>query len=221
MLGRAGDGEERHRRSPPRSSRARRRTSSSSQGSYRIKGTDRTISHRGAGAASSRASSTSPTQQPKFGATFPNGCHIAEVEIDPETGEREIVSYVACDDAGNIINHQIVEGPGAGRRSRRARARCSASRRCTTRDRPAAHRQLHGLRHAARRAGGRPAADRAPGADRSSTRSARRAWARRGVTGSMPALMNAVLDALRHAGVKQFEMPATPSRVWQALRSGQ
>ena len=39
-----------------------------------------------------------------------------------------------------------------------------------------------------------------------------------GVTGSMPALMNAVVDALRHAGVKEFEMPATPARVWRALQ---
>jgi carbon-monoxide dehydrogenase large subunit len=39
-----------------------------------------------------------------------------------------------------------------------------------------------------------------------------------GVTGSMPALMNAVLDALRQAGVKRFEMPATPARIWKALQ---
>jgi len=39
-----------------------------------------------------------------------------------------------------------------------------------------------------------------------------------GVTGSMPALMNAVVDALLQAGVKQFEMPATPARVWHALQ---
>jgi carbon-monoxide dehydrogenase large subunit len=40
-----------------------------------------------------------------------------------------------------------------------------------------------------------------------------------GVTGSMPALMNAVVDALRQAGVRHFEMPATPARLWQALRA--
>jgi carbon-monoxide dehydrogenase large subunit len=39
-----------------------------------------------------------------------------------------------------------------------------------------------------------------------------------GVTGSMPALMNAVVDALRQAGVRSFEMPATPARVWKALQ---
>jgi carbon-monoxide dehydrogenase large subunit len=39
-----------------------------------------------------------------------------------------------------------------------------------------------------------------------------------GVTGSMPALMNAIVDALRQAGVRHFEMPASPARVWSALR---
>ena len=41
---------------------------------------------------------------------FPSGAHVAEVEIDPETGSVEIVSYVAVDDCGNVINHAIVEG---------------------------------------------------------------------------------------------------------------
>jgi aerobic carbon-monoxide dehydrogenase large subunit len=40
-----------------------------------------------------------------------------------------------------------------------------------------------------------------------------------GVTGSLPALMNAVLDALRQAGVSRFDMPATPARVWEAIRA--
>ena len=46
----------------------------------------------------------------KFGSTFPNGCHIAEVEIDPDTGATEIVSYCAVDDFGTVINHEVVEG---------------------------------------------------------------------------------------------------------------
>ena len=54
------------------------------------------------------------TAEGTFGMSYPNGCHIAEVEIDPETGVTEIASYVACDDAGNIVNHQIVEGQMQG-----------------------------------------------------------------------------------------------------------
>ena len=45
-----------------------------------------------------------------FGSTFPNGCHITEVEIDPATGVARIVAYSAVDDCGNVINHTIVEG---------------------------------------------------------------------------------------------------------------
>src|SRR5215213_9829204 len=80
------------------------------KGEYRIKGTDRKVSIRDL----SRQGNLDIAYQNKFGATFPNGCHIAEVEIEPETGDTQIVSYVACDDAGNIINHQIVEGQVQG-----------------------------------------------------------------------------------------------------------
>ena len=45
-----------------------------------------------------------------FGHTWPNGCHIAEVEVDPDTGATEVVSYCAVDDIGTVINHAIVEG---------------------------------------------------------------------------------------------------------------
>src|SRR5438874_2368432 len=82
------------------------------EGEYRIKGTDRRI-------ALTQLVKKNPGQLDlayanKFGACFPNGCHIAEVEITPETGEAQVVSYIACDDAGNIINHQIVEGQVQG-----------------------------------------------------------------------------------------------------------
>ena len=45
-----------------------------------------------------------------FGSTFPNGCHIVEVEIDADTGVTEVVSYCAVDDCGEVIHHAIVEG---------------------------------------------------------------------------------------------------------------
>ena len=80
------------------------------QGRYRIKGTDRSV----AIADLAKDGELDLAYQNKFGSCFPNGCHIAEVEIEPETGIAEIVSYVACDDAGNIVNHQIVEGQVQG-----------------------------------------------------------------------------------------------------------
>jgi aerobic carbon-monoxide dehydrogenase large subunit len=50
-----------------------------------------------------------------FGSTYPNGCHITEVEIDPATGVTAIVAYSAVDDCGTVINHAIVEGSAARR----------------------------------------------------------------------------------------------------------
>src|SRR5258706_1726064 len=82
------------------------------EGHYRIKGTDRRI-------ALTQLVKKNPGKMDlayanKFGACFPNGCHIAEGAISPETGAAAVVWYGACGDAGNIINHQIVEGQVQG-----------------------------------------------------------------------------------------------------------
>src|SRR5688572_12591618 len=69
-------------------------------GTYRIKGTDRKVRIDELAKLYPGKLDLDFTGRPKVGATFPNGCHIAEVEIDPETGECDIVSYVACDDVG-------------------------------------------------------------------------------------------------------------------------
>ena len=50
--------------------------------------------------------------------TFPNGCHIAEVEIDPDTGKFDIVAYTAVDDCGNVLDQTVVEGQVQGRSPR-------------------------------------------------------------------------------------------------------
>ena len=51
--------------------------------------------------------------------TFPNGCHVAEVEIDPQTGKLTLASYSAVDDCGNVLDHMIVEGQTHGAVTRR------------------------------------------------------------------------------------------------------
>jgi carbon-monoxide dehydrogenase large subunit len=185
------------------------------EGRYRIKGTDRSIAIREL--ARKRPGELDIAYANKFGATFPNGCHIAEVEIDPETGETQIASYVACDDAGNIINHQIVEGQVQGGLTQGAGQAFSE---LAVYD-PDTGQLLTGsfMDYAMPRAGlvsnlklvehPVPTALNPLGA---------KGVGEAGVTGSLPALMNAVMDALRGAGVKHFEMPATPQRVWHALQ---
>ena len=185
------------------------------EGRYRIKGTDRSISLKQI--ALENRGSLDIAYQNKFGATFPNGCHIAEVEIEPETGNTEIVSYVACDDAGNIINHQIVEGQvqggltqGAGQVFNELAVYDEGGQLLTgsfmdyAMPRAGLVNGIKLLEHPV------PTKLNPLGA---------KGVGEAGVTGSMPALMNAVLDALRQAGVKAFEMPATPLRVWEALQS--
>jgi aerobic carbon-monoxide dehydrogenase large subunit len=182
------------------------------QGRYRIKGTDRSV----AIVDLAKGGALDVAYQNKFGSCFPNGCHIAEVEIEPETGDAEIVSYVACDDAGNIINHQIVEGQVQGGLTQGAGQVFSE---LAVYDRGGQLLTGSFMDYAMPRAGlvsGIKLLDH-PVPTQLNPLGAK-GVGEAGVTGSMPALMNAVVDALRQAGVRGFEMPATPARVWKAIR---
>ena len=186
------------------------------KGSYRIKGTDRSVRIDQLAAKYPGKLDLDFKERPKVPATFPNGCHIAEVEIDPDTGTTEIVSYVACDDVGNIVNHQIVEGQmqggvtqGAGHIFLEQGVYDESGQFLTgsfmdyAMPRAGLVGGLRVIDHAV------PTATNPLGA---------KGVGEGGVTGSMPCLMNAVMDALRGAGVKHFDMPASPARVWQALQ---
>ena len=186
------------------------------QGNYRIKGTDRSISLPDLAKAHLAEKSLDIQYQNKFGATFPNGCHIAEVEIEPETGNAEIVSYVACDDAGNIINHQIVEGQVQGGLTQGAG---QVFNELAVYDRSGQLLTGSFMDYAMPRAGlvnGIKLLEH-PVPTQLNPLGAK-GVGEAGVTGSMPALMNAVVDALRHAGVRHFEMPATSARIWKAIQ---
>jgi carbon-monoxide dehydrogenase large subunit len=188
------------------------------EGNYRIKGTDRSIAITALAKKYPGKLDFDFKERPKVPSTYPNGCHIAEVEIDPETGETGIVSYVACDDVGNIINHQIVEGQmqggvtqGAGHifgeeavYDRETGQLLTGSFMDYTMPRAGLVGGLSVIDHSV------PTATNPLGA---------KGVGEGGVTGSMPCLMNAVMDALRQAGVKRFDMPASQQRVWAALQA--
>ena len=154
----------------------------------------------------------------KFGATFPNGCHIAEVEIDRATGTAQVVRYTACDDIGNVVNHQIVEGQvhgglaqGAGEVFGEQAIYDAETGQLLTgsfMDYPMP--RVSWVPPLTLLESPVPTAVNPLGV---------KGVGEAGTTGSMPALMNAVLDAMRGAGVQHFDMPATPARVWAALRS--
>ncbi len=188
-----------------------------SSGLYKIKGTDRNISISALAKKYPGKLDLDFKDRPKVPGTFPNGCHIAEVEIDPETGECEILSYVACDDVGNIINHQVVEGQMQGGVTQGAGHIFSEQ---TVYD--ASGQLLTGsfMDYAMPRAGlvgGLSVIDHA--VPTATNPLGAKGVGEGGVTGSMPCLMNAVMDALRQGGVKRFDMPASPQRVWAALRA--
>jgi len=157
------------------------------------------------------------TAEGTFGATYPNGCHIAEVEIDPETGATSIERYTAVDDLGNVINHALVEGQvhggvvqGAGQAFGEHAVYDAATAQLLTGSfldyvmpRAGWMREFGVYDHSV------PTPNNALGA---------KGVGEAGCTGSLPALVNAALDALRPLGIRHLDMPLTPARLWTAIR---
>ncbi len=152
-----------------------------------------------------------------FGATFPNGCHVAEVEIDPETGAAMIVSYTAVDDLGTVLNPILVEGQvhggvvqGAGQVFSEEAIYDQASGQLLTgsfMDYGMPHAGLlHDIRvhdHPV------PTPNNVLGA---------KGVGESGCSGSLPALVNATVDALRPLGITHIDMPFTPCNLWEAIQ---
>ena len=151
--------------------------------------------------------------------TFPGGCHIAEVEIDPDSGELALVAYTAVDDVGVVLNPMIVEGQvhggvvqGVGQ---------ALGENCLY---DAANGQLLSGSFMDYRM---PRADDLPPIA-VSTQSTPCRHNPLGVKGcgevgtiAAPAtVMNAVVDALSPYGIMHLDMPATPERIWRAIQSG-
>jgi aerobic carbon-monoxide dehydrogenase large subunit len=148
--------------------------------------------------------------------TFPNGCHMAEVEVDPETGVTSVVRYVVCDDVGIAVNPLIVRGQVAGGV---AQGMGQAMLEHTVFDAESGQ-LLSGsfMDYTLPRADDLPDVEvellEVPCATNPlGVKGAGEA----GAVGSPPALINAIIDALSADGVTAIDMPATPERVWRAL----
>ncbi len=149
--------------------------------------------------------------------TFPNGCHIAEIEIDPETGFVEILRYAVVDDFGTILNPLLLEGQIHGGL---AQGIGQALKEDVAFD-PATGQLLAGsfMDYCMPRADDLPsyvaAFNEVPtGVNPVGVKGAGEA----GAVGALPAMMNAVVDALAPLGVEHVRMPATPERIWRAIR---
>jgi carbon-monoxide dehydrogenase large subunit len=148
--------------------------------------------------------------------TFPNGCHMAEVEVDPDTGKVEVVRYAVSDDVGKAINPMIVRGQVHGGV---AQGFGQAVLEHTAYDRISGQ-LLSGsfMDYALPRAGDLPDIEvdfvEIPcGTNPLGVKGAGEA----GAVGSPPAVINAILNALASDGVTHIDMPATPETVWKAM----
>ncbi len=149
--------------------------------------------------------------------TFPNGCHICEVEIDPETGAVALDRYTVVDDVGTVINPLLAKGQIQGGVAQGAG---QALLEDVVYDRENGQ-LLTGtlLDYAIPRADTVPAisVDFSPVPSTTNPLGAK-GVGEGGTVASTPAVMNAILDALAPLGVTDVPMPATPERIWRAIR---
>src|SRR5471032_102520 len=148
--------------------------------------------------------------------TFPSGCHVAEVEIDPETGAATLERYTAVDDYGRLINPLLTEGQVQGGV---AQGIGQALLEHTVYD-PDSGQLVSGslMDYALPRAEDFPSFDialveRPTAANPLGVKGSGQA----GCIAAPQTIMAAILDALRPAGITEFDMPATPERIWRAL----
>jgi aerobic carbon-monoxide dehydrogenase large subunit len=152
--------------------------------------------------------------------TFPGGTYICEVEVDKQTGEVKIDRFTAVDDFGTIINPMIVAGQvhgglvqGIGQ---------ALMERCVYDNESGQLLTGSFMDYAMPRAEDFPMFQIATTCTPCTHNSlGTKGCGEAGAIGSPPAVINAVLDALKPLGVKDLDMPATPHRVWEAMRKSQ
>ncbi len=153
------------------------------------------------------------------GDTFPNGCHIVEVEIDPDTGITTIQRYTVVDDFGRVINPMMLEGQVHGGIVQGVGQALLES----THYDPDSGQLLAGsfMDYAMPRADSVPSfAFDTRNVPCNANLLGIKGAGEAGAIGAPPAVINAIVDALYHrAGIRNIDMPATPLRVWEALKA--
>jgi carbon-monoxide dehydrogenase large subunit len=151
---------------------------------------------------------------------YPYGCHVCEVEVDPETGHVDIVSWYGIDDVGRAVNPMILHGQAHGAIAQGlGQALLEAIRYESD-----TAQLLSGsfMDYALPRADTvPPLATAISEVPASSHPHGIRPGGEGGTTPALGLVVNAIVDALSHLGVTHFEMPATPERVWRAIREAQ
>ncbi len=198
-------------------------------GRFTVAGTDRSVEMKDVARTAFQKPNLPPDIEPglyehgEFGMgqgqypTYPNGCHLAEVEIDAETGEVRLVRYSAVDDAGTILNPLLFDGQVHGGIVQGASQILMEE---VVYDRESGQMTTGSFMDY-----GMPRADDFPNFDIAANvvPTERNPLGVKGVgeagtVGALPAVMNAINDALHRAGAPAIEMPATPQKVWAALQ---
>jgi carbon-monoxide dehydrogenase large subunit len=185
-----------------------------SDGTFKVKGTDISVGMAAIMQKHGPALNTrGETPQPR---SFPSGAHVAEVEVDPETGRVEVLSYCAVDDCGRVINHTLLEGQlhggivqGLGQGMGEHAVYDDAGQLLTA----------SFMDYAMPRADEQPAIELLDHSIPSPNNPLGvKGAGEAGTTGAVPTVSNAVLDALRPLGIEHLEFPFSPARVWNAIR---
>ncbi len=190
-------------------------------GNFEVVGTDRKISlFDTAKRAKEVGENLDTKEKTETPLTFPNGCHIAEVEIDPDTGAVDIVTYTAVDDPGVMLDPRIVEGQvqgsianGLGQALTENAVYDSGSGQLVAGSfmdygMPHAHTMPLELREAVHSV---PATSNPLGV---------KGTGEAGTTAAIAAVMNAISNAIPNGAADHMDMPATPAKVWEACQKG-
>ncbi len=197
-----------------------------SDGRFIISGTDRSISLQELAAKAHDPAQCPPGFEPGLSAAteykaevanYPNGCHVSEIEIDPETGKIDVVKYTVVDDVGVVINPLLLDGQIQGGVAQGLGQILFEN---VVYD-PASGQMLSGtfMDYAMPRGDDLPLVHvEANSVPTATNPLGVKGAGEAGTIGAMPCLMNAALNALAPMGVTQLNMPLTPNRVWVAMQ---
>ena len=151
--------------------------------------------------------------------SYPNGCHVCEVEIDPETGMVEVLNYVVVDDFGTILNPLLVHGQvhggvaqGVGQILLENTVYDADGQLLTASFMDYGMPRADNFCNINVQANSVPTATNPLGV---------KGVGEAGCVGAMPVMMNAVMNALSPLGIRDLDMPASPARVWGAIRDAE
>ena len=195
------------------------------EGDFSIAGTDRAIDIMTLAAQAKDPTNVPDGMEPgldangkteTFEGTFPNGCHICEVEVDPETGTVALVNYAAANDFGRIVNPVLVDGQVHGGVAQGLGQ--AVYENCVYDDESGQLLSGSFMDYCLPRADDMPSFALADnGVPTNQNPLGIKGCGEAGAIPAPAAVVNAVLDALKERGVTDIDMPLTPERVWRAL----